>query len=281
MFLQSFLQADVNQRMSEIKDTLKILILKEIKIDYDYFVNEIFKISKKDKIYFDYIKTDYTEHVNKIINDQIEMNLNHFTEIKLLNCMVDYFSKQYKLYLKEIQIESMTIMYKYISDNLKNKIKEFDMLNNNKSDEIDEINNSVVIIINEISNTININVYDDNCDMINNNTVDSINIDMCDMINVKYKNTQKYKNKNTNKFIAQKYKYKNTNKFIIQKYKYNIEFFKNKNNMEIYILGYGIENYIDKFIIKNYKYENKYEDMLKKKSSKYKILEFILLKNTP
>ena len=73
MFLQSFLQANVNRRMSEIKDMLKMLILKEIKVDYDYFVNEIFKISKKDKIYFDYIKTNYTEHVN-----QIESSLNHF-----------------------------------------------------------------------------------------------------------------------------------------------------------------------------------------------------------
>ena len=52
-------------------------------------------------------------------------------------------------------------------------------------------------------------------------------------------------------------------------------------DIENYIFGCGIENHIDKFIIKNYKYENKYEDMLKKKSSKYKILKFILLKNPP
>ena len=88
MFLQSFLQANVNQRMSEIKDMLKMLILKEIKVDYDYFVNEIFKISKKDKIYFDYIKEDYCKYINKIINDKIDDNLNHFIAIKISDNMI-------------------------------------------------------------------------------------------------------------------------------------------------------------------------------------------------
>ena len=104
------------------------------KIDYNYFVNEILNISKKDKIYFDYIK-DFIKYVNKTINDEINTSLNCFIEIKILKCMIDQFSMQYEFYLKELTIKSIILIYNYTSNNLKNKIKEYDMLNN-KSDEI-------------------------------------------------------------------------------------------------------------------------------------------------
>ena len=121
--LQSFLQANNNQRMYLIKDDLKILILKEIKIDYDYFTNLILSISKKDNIYFDYIKEDFNKYINKIINNRIDDNLNHFTNIKLSDNMINYLSLQFKLYLKKLINNFTTIMYSYISDILNDKIE--------------------------------------------------------------------------------------------------------------------------------------------------------------
>ena len=74
--------------MYSIKDDLKVLVLKEINIDYDYFINQILTILKKDKIYFDYIKEDYCKYINKIINDKIDDNLNHFIAIKISDNMI-------------------------------------------------------------------------------------------------------------------------------------------------------------------------------------------------
>ena len=48
--------------------------------------------------------------------------------------MIDYLSSLFELYLSKILNNLMIITYNYISDNLNDKIKEFNILNN-------EINN--------------------------------------------------------------------------------------------------------------------------------------------
>ena len=270
MFLKSFFQANLNQRMITLNDEIKIIFLREMKIDYDHFVNQIFFITKKDNIYFDYIKEDYIKYVNKIINDRIDSNLIYFNDTKLLECMVKYLSDLCEFYLNKIRSDFITIMHKYISENLKDKIKEFDTLNMNKIDKMNEINknNKYELINIDIHNLINNNKY-----KIINNTLDVINIHISDSINNNKCNINieiyNLKNNTYNiiyNFIEnhifnniEKYKYKNIKKTnnISGKYKY-------------YLHSHKYKYYINKYIMKNYKYKNKHRNILKKKSSKYK-----------
>ena len=248
MFLKSFFQANLNQRMITLNDEIKIIFLREMNIDYDHFVNQIFFITKKDNIYFDYIKEDYIKYINKIINDRIDSNLIYFNDTKLLECMVKYLSDLCEFYLNKIRSDFITIMHKYISENLKDKIKEFDTLNMNK---IDKINNSILNINNKYkfinNNKCNINTNHNN-------------------INIEIYNLKNYTHNLIYNFI-ENHIFNNIKNYNIENDKYkNIK----KTNNISGKYKYYLHNHKYKYIMKNYKYKNKHENILKKKSSKYK-----------
>ena len=264
MFLKRFLQANLNQRMNTLNDEIKIIFLREMNIDYDYFVNQIFLITKNDNIYFDYVRNDYIKYVNKIISDRIDKSLIHFNEIKLLPYMVNYLSEVYGLYLNLIQSEFMMIMYKYISNNLKDKIKEFDILNIGSHNLID---NNKYKLINHTLDGIN-------------NTHDSINIEIYNLINNTYNIINNKMNINIYNFI-ENHIFNNIKNYDIENYKYKT--IKKTNKLKSYNTGnkyylhsHIYDNYINKTIIKNYKHKNKHENILKKKSSKYKNVNFFI-----